>query len=267
MKKAIIPSVLLFLSLCAVHAQDRIVKKDGTVIEARIVKEDRKTIQYKDWEDTDGPVLTLLKDDVASMETSSKRERRSGRSSRDKRKREDLPAIIFQMDEEGEPYLTRKLEYTCSAETAWKRLKTFLQTIYSDDEMELSENAYPYTISIKGAKRNSKVRYNPLIASGFGDDVVYSLTCSQNKNGEMSVILFDLSIESIARGIVKYNKTSSMRVMLRDYEKARRQMDDQDLSEREYNEVTNTARDLASSLSKAREVLEERMESIARNVE
>lgn len=268
MKRAIVPSVLLFLSLFAVCAQDRIIKKDGTIIEARIVKEDRKTIQYKNWEDTDGPVLTLLKEEVVSINTTSQRSGRSTGSSREKKAKEvELPTIIFETDEEGEPYLSETLEYTCSAETAWKRLKKLLQSIYSEEEMELNEEDYPYTISIKGVRINSKIRYNPLIRTGFGDDVVYSLTCNQNRKGVMSIKISDLSIESIADGIVKYNKTNSLRVMLRDYEKAKLRMSNQELSKKEYSEAKNTARDLASSLSKAREVLLERIELIAKNVE
>ncbi|MDE6113334.1 MAG: hypothetical protein K2G46_08035 [Bacteroidales bacterium] len=64
MKKNIILSLLLALSLSASHAQDIIVKTDASEIEAKVDLVSSNSITFHRWNNLDGPSYTLNKDEV-----------------------------------------------------------------------------------------------------------------------------------------------------------------------------------------------------------
>ena len=207
--------------------------------------------------------------------TESKDEKKEKKQKESKKKdkkddwAEDVPApkFQFQKNDEGDPCITGQIEYDCSSETAWKRLNSYVRTVFTSDSVQFEEEDNPRVLRITGAKETSKVRINPLIASGFGDDTWYTLTFTQKKNGEIQYVFSDLSINSIATGLANYNRLNSVRTLLRDYEKARADAANLDLSKKEHNEAVKTAKDLASSLTKAYETILERIDSIRKNVE
>ena len=51
----------------AVHAQDKIYKKDGTVIDAKVKSVGQKTVTYKRSDNPDGPEYTILENDIAKI--------------------------------------------------------------------------------------------------------------------------------------------------------------------------------------------------------
>jgi len=52
-----------FLSLC-LHAQDIIMKRDGSELPAKVVEVEADKIKYKQWQNLEGPVYSVLKAEV-----------------------------------------------------------------------------------------------------------------------------------------------------------------------------------------------------------
>lgn len=67
MKKLILVIPLLFAILTKVNGQDVIVKKDGSSILSRVLEVNPDNIRYKKYSNLDGPVYTVSKSDVLSV--------------------------------------------------------------------------------------------------------------------------------------------------------------------------------------------------------
>ena len=66
MKKIILLAALAVIS-CNVFAQDIITKKDATEIEAKVVKVGTSEIEYKQWNNIDGPIYTIPVNEVFTI--------------------------------------------------------------------------------------------------------------------------------------------------------------------------------------------------------
>lgn len=60
--------VLILTSIClSANAQDMIVKKDGSVIQAKVEKIDFNEVEYKKWTNKSGPSYVISKDDILAI--------------------------------------------------------------------------------------------------------------------------------------------------------------------------------------------------------
>lgn len=171
----------------------------------------------------------------------------------------------YQLDEDNEPYVGGQIEFDCSASAAWNRLVSYVKKVYTAEYNEVTIDEYARTILVNGGKENSKMRYNPM-AGTFVDNIKYTLTITQDETGKAHYTFSDLCINSQAAGFANYNKDLSVRVMLRDYQKAQKVVSDNSSSKKELKEAKDSIKDLGSSLAKAYEVLVKRADSIKSEV-
>ena len=172
----------------------------------------------------------------------------------------------FQTDEENEPYVSGQIEYDCSAESAWKRMVSYVKSTYTSDHNEVTVDEDARTIVVTGCRENSKVAYNPF-AGAFTENIMYTLNLKHNENGKVYYSFNSLSLNSQAAGFANYNKDMSVRTILKDYKRAQEAMTNTSLSKKEQKEAQKTVKDIETSLSKAYEVLINRVNSIKAEVE
>ena len=67
MKSGLLSVVCFILLTCVSFAQDVIVTKDAKIINAKVTEVNLDNIRYKNFDNQDGPVYTLLKNDIASI--------------------------------------------------------------------------------------------------------------------------------------------------------------------------------------------------------
>jgi hypothetical protein len=67
MNKKLIILATLLLSSIYVFSQDIIVTKDSKRIDAKVLEVNINDIKYKDWENQNGPIYTILKSNIASI--------------------------------------------------------------------------------------------------------------------------------------------------------------------------------------------------------
>ncbi len=65
--KTIILSVLALSAFCATYAQDKIYKRDGEIIEAKVKEVSPQSITYKRFDNQDGPEYSINKNDVEKI--------------------------------------------------------------------------------------------------------------------------------------------------------------------------------------------------------
>ncbi|MBL7919411.1 MAG: hypothetical protein JNJ40_03795 [Bacteroidia bacterium] len=66
MKKLVLLCMFLVVS-CFANAQDMIVKKDGSIVKAKILEVSDESIKYKKEDNLDGPTYTVLKSNLTSV--------------------------------------------------------------------------------------------------------------------------------------------------------------------------------------------------------
>lgn len=67
MKKQLYLTFMLTLGCCTVSAQDIILKKNADEIQAKVLKIDSVQIEYKKWDNPDGPIYTLAVSEIVSI--------------------------------------------------------------------------------------------------------------------------------------------------------------------------------------------------------
>jgi len=67
MKKVFFLCFCVFIATLSANAQDLIVKKDGSVIQAKVLSIKEREIEYKRFDYIDGPTITIEKDEVLSI--------------------------------------------------------------------------------------------------------------------------------------------------------------------------------------------------------
>lgn len=67
MKKQLYLTFMLTLGCCTVSAQDIILKKNADKIQAKVLKIDGVQIEYKKWDNPDGPIYTLAVSEIVSI--------------------------------------------------------------------------------------------------------------------------------------------------------------------------------------------------------
>lgn len=166
----------------------------------------------------------------------------------------------FEMDKDGEPYVSGVIGYTCGADIAWKRAKNYATRIYVADynHVEIKEKAR--TIIITGGAENSKLRYNPFTGA-YGDNICYTLELKQGAS-VFNYTFKDLYLQSQAAGLVNYNRENPLRQTLRDYGILKKTVEDTTIPKKQKKEAMNDYKDIVSSLEKAYEVLMKRVQDI-----
>lgn len=172
----------------------------------------------------------------------------------------------FQKDEDNNPFISGQIDYDCSAGTAWNRVVDYIKSVYIAENNEITYNEESHIITVTGCKENSKLRFNPF-SGASGEYILYTLTLNQDDAGNIYYMIDNLSLNSQGAGFANYNKNQSVRVILRDYNKAIDAMNSPDTQKDELSKAKNTAKDLKVSLEKAYEVLMNRIEAIQKEVE
>ena len=171
----------------------------------------------------------------------------------------------FAKDEEGDLYVAGTISYDCSASTAINRLTAFMQGIFHEDQLTLDE--VTGELRIEKAYANSKYIYNPF-AGEFKDFVNFDLVIVPDAEAkELHYTFSNLSLHSTAKGFANYDRCEPLRVVLKKYVKSKERVEDPSLDKRGRKDATNEMEDLASSLSKAYEILQVLMNQAQESIE
>lgn len=170
----------------------------------------------------------------------------------------------FPKDDEGEPFITGTIAYDCGAETAVKRITSYINSTF--EKVSIDDAAR--TISIKGAEINAKFSYNPF-AGEFSDNIIFDLTITWPGNGtkEFTYTLSNLRVHSTAKGFANYDNNDPLRQVLRKYDRAKERLNDGSLNKKEKKEAINEEKDLGETLSKIVETLNEQVHKITESLE
>ena len=171
----------------------------------------------------------------------------------------------FAKDEEGDLYLAGTISYDCSATTAINRLTSFMKGIFNKEQLTLDEETGE--LRIEKAYANSKYVFNPF-AGEFKDNVNFDLVIVPDaETKELHYTFSNLSLHSTAKGFANYDRCEPLRVVLKKYTKAKERVEDPSLDKRSKKDATNEMEDLASSLSKASEILQVLMGQAQESIE
>lgn len=171
----------------------------------------------------------------------------------------------FEKDADGDYFLSGEFQIDCSEDVAWKRLNTYVESVYAENMDQITADGSSKTMVFKGCKETSKFIYNPF-AGTFKDDIHYELTLSV-KGDTVSYIFTNLVLESSAAGFANYDNKNPMRVFMRNYKAAVDKAQDQSLSKKEKKSANKEVEDFESSLDKAQETLLNRISAIKTNIE